>query len=43
MPPETKQAWRQATKVALERLYPGVRAASIPERVWTNLYVRDAG
>jgi hypothetical protein len=40
MPSDTRQAWRAAAEVELERLYPGVRASSIPERVWTNLYVR---
>ena len=40
MPSETRQAWRAAAEAELERLYPGVRASSIPERVWTNLYVR---
>jgi hypothetical protein len=40
MPAGTKEAWRAEPEQALERLYPGVKAASIPERVWTNLYVR---
>ena len=40
MPSETRQAWRAAAEAELERLYPGVRAKSIPERIWTNLYVR---
>jgi hypothetical protein len=37
---ETKQAWRREAEAELERLCPGVRATSIPERIWTNLYVR---
>jgi hypothetical protein len=37
---ETKQAWRREAEAELERLYPSVRATSIPERIWTNLYVR---
>jgi hypothetical protein len=40
MRPGTKEVWRAEAEQALERLYPGVKAASIPERVWTNLYVR---
>jgi hypothetical protein len=40
MPSDTRRAWRAAAEAELERLYPGVRAASIPERIWTNLYVR---
>jgi hypothetical protein len=37
MPPRTKQAWREAAEAALKRLYPGVSAGSIPERVWTEV------
>jgi hypothetical protein len=40
MPDDANKAWREATEAALERLYPGVKASSIPERVWTNLYIR---
>ena len=40
MPSDTRRAWRAAAEAELERLYPGIRAGSIPERIWTNLYVR---
>jgi hypothetical protein len=32
MPKEQSKAWREAVEAALERLYPGVSAGSIPER-----------
>jgi len=40
MPDEANKAWREAAEASLERLYPGASAKSIPERVWTNLYIR---